>query len=712
MKNSNDAEAAGRPSLFFVRRTLQLNILIAFASLLVITVVVIVGYTYRQNSTAVLQLSEDLINQVTETVIEKTTNYLAPAAVMAQASARIPAVETFSLVENQELEAYGMEILNLYPQLAGFFIGNDQGDFLFTKRFPDHGIGTQIIDRAADPPTRTWTYRDVDGNITDVEISTDFTYDPRQRPWYEGAETSQQQYWTDIYIFFTDQKPGITAAYPIIDDQGAVVSVVGIDVALDELSQFLSTQEVGQNGVAFIINDKAEIVAYPGISLATQEGEAFRPVNVSELGVPWIIAAHQEHQRSGHTRFIVESDGERYIASFTPFPESFGKDWRIGVVVPEDDFVGTIKQTNRVSLLISVVILLIAVILAIFISRTISRPIVLLTEETEKIKDFQLEGELEIDSPIREVQLLGESIFAMKTGLKAFKKYVPDELVRQLIQTGQEAQLGGDKKELTIFFTDIAGFTTISEGMVPEELMRQLSEYMGELATIIRQEKGTVDKYMGDGLMAFWGAPLPNPDHAYYACRAALLCRDRIDQLNQIWQTAGKAAFPTRVGIHTGETLVGNVGSAERMNYTVLGDSVNLASRLEGINDLYGTEIIISATTYQKVADRFHFRPLDIVTVKGKRQGVLLYELLGEVDLTPPEEIELCQEFTQGFDAYLAQEWEVAVEIFQTLAQKHPDDPAASIYLARCLNLRDNPPGPDWRPIVNLEPPEKVAIVP
>jgi adenylate cyclase len=130
---------------------------------------------------------------------------------------------------------------------------------------------------------------------------------------------------------------------------------------------------------------------------------------------------------------------------------------------------------------------------------------------------------LEINSPIREVKLLGESISAMRTSLRDFKKYVPDELVRQLIQTGEEAQLGGHKRELTIFFSDIVGFTAISEGLVPEALMLQLSEYLGQLATLILKHQGTVDKYMGDGLMAFWGAPLPNEDHAYFACRAALV---------------------------------------------------------------------------------------------------------------------------------------------------------------------------------------------
>jgi len=443
-------------------------------------------------------------------------------------------------------------------------------------------------------------------------------------------------------------------------------------------------------------------VAYPSISLAAPEGESFRPLKVSELEASWITAAFEEHQRNGETRFTFDHSGRSYIASFTPFPESFGKDWEIGVVVPEDDFVGTLKQTNQVSLLISLGILLVAIVLAIFISRSISQPIVLLTEETKKIKDFQLDGDLKIHSPIHEVQLLGDSIASMKTSLTTFKKYVPDELVRQVIQTGEGAVLGGHKKELTIFFSDVAGFTSISERMIPEDLMLQLSEYLGSLAKIIIQERGTVDKYMGDGLMAFWGAPLPNLHHAFYACIAALRCQQKVTELNDMWKNSNKPVFKTRIGIHTGETLVGNMGSHERMNYTVLGDSVNLASRIEPINQIYGTEIIVSAATFQKAVDKFHFRPLDIVTVKGKQKGVLLYELLGEIGKTSPEKIELGQKFTEGFDAYLIREWDKAIDIFQDLVDLNPHDKASQIYRIRCIKLRAEPPGPEWKPIVNL----------
>ena len=690
--------------LFAFKRTLQVNILLAFATLLVTTVLIIVTYTYQQNTQAVLMLADNLIDQVNNNVIERTSNFLAPAAQTAQTSAQIPRIASQSLVNNSDLETYGAEIIRQYPQLSGFFIGNEAGDFIFTKRDGSDGsVDIQVIDRSLEVPERTWTYYDAAGQVESVELITDFTYDPRQRPWYQGAAQSGGQFWTDIYIFFTDEKPGITSAYPILDPAGQLVGVIGIDVALDELSQFLQTQKVGENGVVFIINEAAEIVAFPDTQLAAQDGESFRPVHLTELDIDWVTAAYQQFTESGEQRFVFEIDNTQYIASFTPFAAGGNAAWQIGVVVPRDDFIGAIKQTNQITLTISLTILGVAILSVLFIARSISRPIVALTVETDKVKSFELDSEVNVVSAIREVQALSESVSAMRTSLRAFKKYIPAELVRQLVESGHEAQLGGTKKELTILFTDIIGFTTITENMVPEALMLQLSTYLGTMATAIMHNKGTVDKYVGDGIMAFWGAPIDQPDHATCACHAALAISTAVKQFNEEWASQDAPPFPTRIGIHSGETLVGNMGSNERMNYTVVGDSVNLTSRLEGANNVYGTEIIVSHDTYKQTAHTFHFRPLDTVTVKGKRKFVKLYELVGEIGKTAPELIEMARNFTIGFDAYLGRRWAEAQQIFELILADFPDDIPSQIYRVRCIALQLEPPGDDWDPITHLE---------
>jgi adenylate cyclase len=293
-----------------------------------------------------------------------------------------------------------------------------------------------------------------------------------------------------------------------------------------------------------------------------------------------------------------------------------------------------------------------------------------------------------------------DAISSMQNGLHAFRRYVPAELVRQLISTGEGAQLGGYKKELTVFFSDISGFTSIAELMSPENLMLHLSEYFDELTRILSHHGATVDKYIGDAIMAFWGAPVHDDAHAIRACEASLACQEKLCELNRKWIEQGKSAFFTRIGISTGDTVVGNVGSTERMNYTVMGDNVNMASRLEGANKLYSTRIIVSRRTYEAGSEKFLFRPLGLIAVKGRSEEQEIYELVGrKTEGKTSRAAELCEEFTRGLNAYLSQSWDEACAIFTVLSAKFPDDLPTLFYLSRCAQFHDNPPGEGWQGI-------------
>ena len=200
--------------------------------------------------------------------------------------------------------------------------------------------------------------------------------------------------------------------------------------------------------------------------------------------------------------------------------------------------------------------------------------------------------------------------------------------------------------------------------------------------------------------MAFWGAPLHDDDHAVHACEAGLACQEKVAELNRKWADEGKCAFVTRIGISSGETLVGNVGSTERMNYTVMGDNVNVASRLEAANKLYGTRIIVSRATYEAASQKFLFRPLGLIAVKGKSEGQAIYELVGRrTEGETGRAAQLCEEFTRGLNAYLSQNWDEACEIFTSLSARFPEDAPTNFYLSRCAQFHDDPPGKDWQGI-------------
>jgi adenylate cyclase len=688
----------------FKSHSFYVRIVTAFVGLLSATVLTVLSYNYHQTKRVVLESGDDLMDQITANVIEKTANFLTPASIIVETSARLAEMGVLSCTNTRQIELYTYGVLKSFPQICMFFLGDEQGNYIRSWRLPDGRVENRIILRQASPPTDVIKHCDPECKVLRTETSKDIKYDPRVRPWYLGAQATGGIFWTDLYVLFRNKKPAVTSAYPIKDNRGKLLGVWGMDIELDEMSKFLQNLKIGKNGVVFIVNHKGEVVAYPDASrIVKEEDGGLRPLRVEELGIAPITAAFREYIATGRNKSVVESGGNRYLASFRDFPQSFGAAWKVVMVVPEDDFIGGAKRIIRDTLLICLVILLIAILLAVLLARSISHPIKLLAGETEKIRDFRLEDSPGIKSRIQEIQLMSQAVAAMRTGLKAFRRYVPAELVRQLIQTGEGATLGGHKRDLTVFFSDIAGFTTIAERMGPEELMLHLSEYFDELTRILSEHKGTVDKYIGDGIMAFWGAPLPDEDHACRACEAALLCREKIQVLNRNWAAAGKTPLPTRWGISTGETVVGNVGSSERINYTVMGDNVNLASRLEGVNRLYDTQILVSPDTYEQACDRFWFRPVDIIAVKGKTAETTVYELMGRKAEETDPVADLCREFTRGFHAYLNREWAQAAAIFGRLAARFPEDAPAQLYLSRCRHYQDQPPGADWRGVTYLE---------
>lgn len=700
--------AIQKPGLLsiFSSHSFYVRIVTAFVGLLLLTVLPIVSYNYYQTRGIVLESADDLMDQITLNVMEKTANFLLPASTVVEISARLANTGVLSCADHQQLVFYTAGVLKSYPQMCMLFLGDEQGNYLRSWRLPDGNLETRIIERQTSPPRDVIKYCDPYCTVKRTETSSDIKYDPRDRPWYLGAKKAGATFWTDLYILFRNKKPAVTSAYPLINNQGKLLGVWGTDIELDEMSNFLRSLKIGKNGLAFIVNEKNEVVAFPDAARIVKEEQGkLRPVRVEELGQDSITAAFKAYLQTGRSKLAVESQGERYLASIREFPESFAARWKVAVLAPEDDFVGPAKAVIQVTALICLFILLVSIFMAVLLARAIANPINILTEETKKIRDFNFEDGSAIKTRIKEIQQMSHAVAAMRTGLQAFRRYVPAELVRQLIQTGEGATLGGHKKELTVFFSDIAGFTTIAEQSEPEELMLHLSEYFDELTRILSEHHGTVDKYIGDGIMAFWGAPLPDDDHASRACQAALLCQARLKALNREWAAAGKPVFSTRIGISTGETVVGNVGSSERINYTVMGDNVNLASRLEGVTRLYDSQILVSQDTYAKVADEFWFRPVDLIAVKGKAAASTVYELLGKKEEGGEEGplAELCREFSRGVEAYLSRDWSGAVAIFGSLRKNFPNDVPLELYFNRCRKYLQQPPGPDWRGVTYLK---------
>jgi len=277
----------------------------------------------------------------------------------------------------------------------------------------------------------------------------------------------------------------------------------------------------------------------------------------------------------------------------------------------------------------------------------------------------------------------------------AFQYYMTASVINEMLKDPSKLKLGGDKKELSVLFSDIRGFTTISETLTPEELVKLLNEYLTAMTNQVFHYDGLLDKYMGDAIMAVFGAPLTQPDHAKRACLTALAMMKELKRLQEKWKQEGRPAFDIGIGINSGDMVVGNMGSEMRFDYTVMGDMVNLGSRLEGTNKEYGTNIIVSEFTYEMVKDIMCCRELDGVRVKGKVKPVKIYELLGEKK-DQPECQEMMDVFSRGLGLYREGKWDEAIAVFQKVLAIRPGDGVSKMYVERCRNLREHPPAMPW----------------
>jgi adenylate cyclase len=378
-----------------------------------------------------------------------------------------------------------------------------------------------------------------------------------------------------------------------------------------------------------------------------------------------------------------------YLVTFRALPET--QDWIAAIVVPRDFYLGKLVAMRNRLLAISLGIMAVLVLGGGLILREVKAAQARIVRESRKMNAFDFTP-ASTDAPFRDVSIVLEGLEQAKTAMRAMGKYVPIDLVRRLYQGRSEPALGGEEHELTLMFTDIKDFTTLSEEMAPGDLAAKLGRYLEVMARVIQQETGgTIDKYIGDAIMTFWNAPEPVAGHAQRGCLAALRCCEASTALFRSPEWEGHPPFETRFGLHCDTALVGHFGAPDRMNYTAIGDAVNLASRLEGLNKYYGTSIIASERIVKSAGNEFVFRLLDWVAVKGKKEGVRIYELRGLADGATSQAPALAT-YEKAFAAYLARNFFGAVELLAA----HPEDPPSVRLLKRCREYLDDPPPPEW----------------
>ena len=368
----------------------------------------------------------------------------------------------------------------------------------------------------------------------------------------------------------------------------------------------------------------------------------------------------------------------------------------IGILVPNNDLLEGITQLRLHILAATLVTLLAALAYSFLLARSYSQPLEALAAQSRRIRDLDFQADEKIGAKLREFKQLEEAQAQSLAALQSFSRYVPIEIVKELMAKGEVARIGGHTETLTILFTDIAGFTNISEAMSPEALTNHLAGYFQAMIDALHHHGATVDKIVGDAIVAFWGAPTPMPDQTDRALKGVLECRDTLEGLNQTWRAQGLPELPTRFGLATGPVVVGNMGAPTRLAYTVLGDTVNLASRLEGLNKVYGTTILVDIGTQQAGGDRYAMRHLDRIIVAGKTQATDIFEVLGETGTVPPVKLTAARRYEAAWDKYRSGDFHQALEELAGFEAEFGPDAAVERLRQTCEAYRRCPPDPDW----------------
>ncbi len=394
-----------------------------------------------------------------------------------------------------------------------------------------------------------------------------------------------------------------------------------------------------------------------------------------------------------------------FRSCIVPFKQASGETVLFGADVNITDVNRELQEGLKTSLGIGFFVLSFTLLVIGLVSRNIAGELRQAEEEAAEVSRLVFTDRTKpLRSTTKEVDRLFRSMTEMKDGLKAFSKYVPKAIVSQVISSGK-ADVGGEMRELSLLMTDVTDFTTISEKLAPESVMTVMSEYFDHVCAPILDGQGTLDKYVGDAIFAYWNAPQRQTGHAVLCCRAALASRAASRALAIKWQAAGQWPWHTRFGLHCGDTVFGNVGAPDRMDFTVIGSSVNLASRIEGLNKFYGTEILASAHLRDQALGEMVFRRVDYVLPKGAIAPFEIFELIGtKADVAADAVmVTFLKRWDEAQMLYTQRRWAEALSAFSTLAAERNLDKVAKMYVERCQDFTVNPPPADWNGVRSFD---------
>jgi adenylate cyclase len=689
--------------LFKRKLRLRPAIVALFVLLTIPVFFAIVALNYRSNEATARANADVLIERFRAEAVDNIQNMFNPIKSLIRSAAMVGTQQPNFYSDNRSLK-YLFSVLLHSDKLMSIYVGMADGSFRQARQI---NPAAKIQDKL--PPAYTryayrwieaspgaatidhYTFLDEEHNPlgTSDQVTT---YDPRSRLWYRQTVADGKIVITDPEVFAALGLIGVTVAAPIYTD-GTVAGVAAADITLDGLSQFLSERKISPGTLSYILDGQGGVLANSDVmkTYANEDGEvALQPITSLVNRLPAI--AYSERPRGDENPYLVSYGGNEYVVSCSLLPLRFGKSWQLFTVTPLDDFTSAFERNNKLLLIWGLIAIVAEILIIYFLSAIVSAPLERLAAKVARIEHFEGEDVPPLHSMIGEISVLSKAIHTLGTTIKSFASFVPVGLVRQLVDSDRQLELGGRSRFLTILFTDLEAFSTLSEELPTQELMLRVSAYLETVTKAVNAEAGTIDKFIGDGVMAFWGAPALLEDHAWHACLAALRAQRGMDSLNERWVSEGLKPLRVRIGIHSDAVLVGNIGSSARMEYTVMGDGVNVAARLEGTNKEYGTRICISHNVFKEAGERLCVRPIDDVAVKGRRGKIPTYELMGafggDPELNPDAAtLRLCKLTRSAHEALVHEDFALALSRYRELLAEFPKDSVGLELVRRLTGL-------------------------
>ncbi len=691
-------------SIFRINPRLKPSILTAFAFLTIPVFFTIIAVNYFSNDNIARADAKELVERFRIDALENIEDDFNPLKSLIRTAATIGEQYPGFYSDNRCL-AYFYSILSHSKKIVAVYVGLSDGAFRQTRRVDPAAMiqgklppeGSQyayrwIVPKEGSPTLDHYVF--LDDNQKELGSTEQPTnYDPRPRFWYRGAERAGTIMISDPEIFAAEGLIGVTIAAPF-SVNGHLVGVAAADITLADLGAYLGERKISPGTLSYILDHQGRVIAASDLSRTYERNDGkLELLHITSLDNQLAAMAFGARPRDSEGMFSFTRDGREYVASLSTLAAEFGKKWQLFTITPLADFTGPFQSNNERLVIFGLLAVALQIVIIYFLTSVISSPLERLALKVGKIQELGTEQLPSVTSPIREISVLSKAIDTLDVAVKSFSAFVPVGLVTQLLQSEQKLELGGHSRFLTIFFADLEAFSTLSEQVPSQELLLRVSAYLELVTKTVNQELGTIDKFIGDGVMAFWGAPALLDDHAWRACVAALRIQRGMDALNERWQAEGAKPFRIRIGIHCDAVMVGNIGSKERMSYTVMGDGVNIASRLEGINKETGTRICVSHSVFKEAGERLCVRPIDDVTVKGRRSKIPIYELLGvfgadDPGLEPdPATLELCKMTRLAYEALIKEDYVLAQRRYREILAKFPDDPVASMLVRRLVTV-------------------------